>query len=159
MYLVAMAAAEMTLTKFLRQSGPALEQVERVDLRLRRRDGEDLYLKRADREEAEHASLAAAGRMLARMLQTAEGDAILMNVIEDAVPWSHFLSENDRRTFATEFVRSIQACAEFDNFAPVGVLLTQWKNTAEARANPALRAALEADLDDGSVVERPATAA
>jgi hypothetical protein len=155
MYIVGVATSQMTLTHFLRHSGPALEQVDSRDLRLQRRDGEDLYLKRADREEAEHESLAAAGRLLVRVLQMQNTSEALLELVEDALPWSRFLPDRDRVQFVTEFVRTIEASADLDNFVPVGTVLKQWRATADVWADPVLRAALEADIEEGAVVERP----
>ncbi len=153
-----MAVADMTLTEFLRQSGAALKQVDTSDLRLHRRDGEDLYLKRADREEAEHASLAAAGAVLARMLRVPAVSDEMATVVVDAMPWTRFLPIDDRADFVAEFTRTIEACVDLNNFAPVGTMLKQWKTTAEVWADPALRAALDADIDEGRVAERPPAA-
>jgi hypothetical protein len=153
-----MPAVEMTLTRFLRHSGSALDQVDSRDLRLQRRDGEDLYLKRADREEAEQEILAATGRMLVHVVRMLDADAILPHVVEDAMPWSRFLPEADRAEFVAQFARTVEAAAELGNLVPAGILLNQWKTTAEAWADPALCAALEAELEEGPIVERPAGA-
>lgn len=151
-----MSAAEMTLTKFLRQSGPALATVDSRDIRLQRRDGEDLYLKRADREEAEHESLAAAGQILARTINLPGAREALGSVVEEALPWTRFLPEEDRTRFVGAFVETIEASSALGNFGPVGILLKQWKNTAEVWANPELLAAVrDAELEEGDLVERP----
>jgi hypothetical protein len=148
---------ETTLTDFLRRSGSVLEQVDVGDVRLQRRDGQDLYLKRADREEAAHESLAAAGSLLVRMLQNADTAELLREVVADALPWARFLPDGDRASFLGEFARTLEAAAEIDNFTPVGTLLRQWRTTAQAWADPSVRAALEAELDEGDRVARPAT--
>ncbi len=156
-----MSASEMTLTTFLRHSGDALETVDSRDIRLQRRDGEDLYLKRADREEAEHESLSAAGQILARTIALLEshealGLAALATVVEAGLPWSRFLPEEDRTRFVREFAETIEASSSVENFGPVGTLLRQWKNTAEVWASPELLAAVrDAELEEGDVVERP----
>ena len=150
---IRMSATTMTFTTFLRQSGPALEEVVTRDIRLQRRDGDDLYLKRADREEADHESLAAAGQLLAHLVSS--HPEVLLPLVEDALPWSRFLPDDNREEFVGQFLRTIEAAASLNSYAAVGTLLKQWKNTAEVWANPELRAKLEQDLEPGDPVERP----
>lgn len=151
-----MPTHELTLTSFLRQSGPVLERVEHENVRLRRRDGADLYLKRADREEAEHESIAAAGRLLAELVRDRAARDALVAGTPDAMPWTRFLPDGDRAAFVDELIENIVACADLGNFAPVGTLVRQWKNTAEVWAQPQLLGALRASLEPGDEVERPA---
>lgn len=152
-----MPVAEMNISQFLRKVRPALEEVELHDLRLNRRDGADLYLKRADREEAEHEMLVASGQLLGLLLMmTPDSTTVLSDAIARAVPWSRFLPDHDREEFAKQFIDTIEAAASLENYAAVGILLKQWKNTAEVWADPALRAALDADIEEGAIVERPA---
>lgn len=155
MYVDAMLAAETTLTEFLRHSGDVLAHVDRGDVRLHRRDGADLYLKRADREEAEQQSLTAAGRLLVRMLHNDATSDALLAIVGEALPWTRFLPDRDRAEFVTEFARTLEASADVDNFAAVGTVLAQWRATAEAWADPQVRAALDAQLEPGDPAPRP----
>lgn len=71
----------------------------------------------------------------------------------DAVCWVTFLPEADVDVFVTELVTVAQEAVELGNLAPLAVLLTQWRHSAEVYADPALLeiliAAPEGDL--GSV--------
>jgi hypothetical protein len=147
----------LTLTAFLRQSGPVLERVEHENVRLRRRDGDDLYLKRADREEAEHESIAAAGRLLASMVRDPAARDALLARTPDAMPWTRFLPDGDRALFVDELIQTIVAAADLGNFAAVGTVVRQWKNTAEVWAQPQLLGTLSADVEPGEEVQRPAS--
>jgi hypothetical protein len=66
------------------------------------------------------------------------------------------LPEADREAFVTQFARTIEASADVDNFLPVGTLLRQWQNTAEVWADSRLRTPIEADIEEGPLVDRPA---
>lgn len=148
--------AEMNLSEFLRHSGAALARVEATDLRLNRRDGEDLFLKPVSREEAEHESLGAAGSLLAGMLADEQAAARMMNVLVVALPWTYYLTENDRDQFVSEFLQTIAAAASLGRYGQVGVLVKQWKNTALALSKPEVMAAFER-FEEGDEVQRPDT--
>ncbi len=148
-------ATTMTFSHFLRQSGEVLEQIEDHDVLLERRDGENIVLKRADRVQAEHDSLVAAGRMMAWMFRRQQLRGEVLEQIKIVAPWASFLPKPAIEDFVREFTETIAACAELDDFAPVGVVLKQWKNTAEVYANPALLMRLRAPLEPGEAVTRP----
>jgi len=151
-----MAATTMTLSTFLRNSGDALAVLDDHDVLLERRDGEDIYLKRADRERAEHDMLVTAGRMMESILRRNQTRAELSELMASVAPWSGFLPERSRAEFVDQFVRTIAACADLDDFAPAAALLRQWKNTADVYANPALLKRLQAEIEPGEAVARPA---
>jgi hypothetical protein len=56
----------------------------------------------------------------------------------DAVWWVSFLPEADVDVFLTELVTVAQGAVELGNLAPLAVLLTQWRHSAEGYADPAL---------------------
>ena len=75
------------------------------------------------------------------------------SLLREVVPWVTFLPEADVDVFVTELVTVARGAVEVGNLAPIAVLLTQWRHSAEVYADPALletlTAAPEGDL--GSV--------
>ena len=146
----------MSISHFLRNSGSALSEVDDHDLLLERRDGADIYLKRADRQQADQESLTAGGRMMAVLLANETTRHEVLERIEEVLPWTTFLPASEVELFTEEFIRVIKACAEIGNFTPAGITLRQWKNTAEVHADAGLNSALRAPIEAGRAVQRPA---
>jgi hypothetical protein len=115
-------------------------------LRLRRRDADDLALVRIDQLEQEGVVFHLTAGLLASLVRTGNR-AILREVVLDAVPWTTFLPEEDLETFLSELVSVARGAAEFDNMAPVALLLTQWRHTAEVYADPALLRILTSEVE------------
>ncbi|SDI02481.1 hypothetical protein SAMN05421505_1312 [Sinosporangium album] len=61
-------------------------------------------------------------------------------VLRDTLPWIRFLPDEDAKIFLRELTEVARGAAALDNLAPVAVLLTQWRHTAEVHADPALHA-------------------
>ncbi|MET8546826.1 hypothetical protein ABZW03_40375 [Kitasatospora sp. NPDC004799] len=68
--------------------------------------------------------------------------AALRRMLPEALPWSTFLPDGDLDTLLTDLVDTARRTAAPDDLAPVALLLTQWKHSAEAYADPALHALL-----------------
>ncbi|MEU6664079.1 hypothetical protein [Streptomyces sp. NPDC046821] len=62
--------------------------------------------------------------------------------MSEALPWSVFLPEEDIETMLTELADTARGAAALKNLAPVALLLTQWRHSAEVYADPALHAQL-----------------
>ena len=73
------------------------------------------------------------------------------------MPWVTFLPEVDVDTFVTELVTVTRGAVELGNLAPVAVLLTQWRHSAEVYADPVLLEILttEPEGDMGPVPAPP----
>ena len=71
-------------------------------------------------------------------LVKSEKSDVIRGLLRDALPWVIFLPEVDVDTFVTELVTVTRGAAELGNLAPVAVLLTQWRHSAEVYADPAL---------------------
>lgn len=138
MYDICMTKATMTFSKFLRESGPAVAQMETHNLLLERRDGADLYLKLAEREEAEHEILVMSLRLMASLMEDEKTRSLLMRQIPESLPWAKFLPEESRQLMLSEILDLVEPCVAVGDFTPLAVTLRQWKNTAEVYANPAL---------------------
>ena len=75
---------------------------------------------------------------LLESLRRAEDVAVIRQSLPDALPWVTFLPEADFEAFVTQLVTVTQEAAELGNLAPVAVLLTQWRHSAEVYADPLL---------------------
>ena len=76
-------------------------------------------------------------RLLAGLVKS-ENVAVIRQLLPDAVPWVTFLPEADFEAFVTELVTVAAGAAELGNLAPIAVLLTQWRHSAEVFADPVL---------------------
>ncbi|MGW1677551.1 DUF6247 family protein [Saccharopolyspora sp. NPDC002376] len=128
------------------------------ELRLRRRDADDLMLTTATRAEQETEVVSAATRIFVAMMQR-DGAALslLVDVVPEAFPWVRFLPAEDVRAFVVELVDTLRAADAVDNPAPVASVIAAWRHTAEVYADPELYARLTADAaDHGLATEPPA---
>jgi hypothetical protein len=140
---MAMAAHERNFSDLLRKSGEVLEEVDRHDVLLHRRDGHDLLLVRADREETVRDAARAASSVLAHLARThlremAEG-------LPHALPWLRMLPTSDLEQFTKEFLEVAETCGSLGSFDRLGLLLSEWRNTAYAWSRPEVLGALQAD--------------
>ncbi|WP_049651122.1 hypothetical protein [Kitasatospora sp. MY 5-36] len=115
-------------------------------LRLRRRDAEDLALMSVDQMERDASVVDFTSRLLAGLVRT-ENVVALRQALPEALPWSTFLPEEDIDTLLTELVDTARGAVALDNLAPIALLLTQWKHSAEVYADPALLAILTRELE------------
>jgi hypothetical protein len=106
-------------------------------LRLRRRDAEDLALMRIEQLERDESVLELAVRLLAGLVRSEHVD-VVRTLLPEALPWLTFLPDTDFDAFVTELLAVARGAAELGNLAPVAVLLTQWRHSAEVYADPVL---------------------
>jgi hypothetical protein len=127
-------------------------------LRLRRRDAGDLALMRIEQLERDTTVVDFTTRLLASLVKSERSD-VIRALLRDALPWVTFLPPVDVDTFVTELVTVARGAAELGNLAPVAVLLTQWRHSAEVYADPVLLELLTAEPegDIGPVPAPPAT--
>src|SRR6266704_5129709 len=76
-------------------------------------------------------------RLLAGLVRS-ENVGVIRRLLPDAVPWVTFLPEADFDAFVTELVAVARGAAALGNLAPVAVLLTQWRHSAQVYADPVL---------------------
>ena len=120
-----------------------MDDVDRQDVLLRRRDGHDLLLVRADREETVRDAVGVASSMLARMAGRHLAD--MAKGIPEAMPWLRLLPPGDLEEFTREFVEVAEACGSLGSFDRLGLLLAEWRKTAYAWSHPEALATLRAD--------------
>lgn len=146
MHYMTGATLERNLSDFLRKSGDVLEEIDQHDVLLRRRDGHDVLLVRADREQTIRQTVELSLAMLARMARDHGGE--LTEVLTEGLPWIALLPAEDRREFSEEFINVARACASLGTFDRLGVLLAQWRNTAQVWSRPELLEALQREAAD-----------
>jgi hypothetical protein len=123
-------------------------------IRLRRRDDVDLVVTTATRYEQEHEVLTVAVRLFGALVLHRDTEAMLA-LLPDVFPWVRFLPVESHRQFLDEFVGTLRASLELDNFTPVAQLITEWKHTAELYADPDLLAQITRTADDFGPVPEP----
>jgi hypothetical protein len=134
-----------------------LEETPRRQLRLDRRDGEDLILQSASRAEAEDRALSMTSRMFFSLVQHDDGAKALLLSLADVFPWVQFLPKDDVRAFLVELVDTLRAAASVGNLAALEPVVAAWQATAEIYSDPELLKAATAPLggeDYGEVEAR-----
>ena len=125
---------------------------DKGDVRVRRRDGAPLLLiSEGAAESAAVGALSAARALRNALTHLSVEDAAA--VLTEEFPWLDVLPESDRRQFATDFVRTVEASAELGRWAVLAQVVVEWRATAAIHADPALAVDLGRPLDDdhGSV--------
>lgn len=150
-----MPVTERPFSDLLRKPKEVTADVEDGDVLLRRRDEPDLRLSRADRDADRSATFAALGRALRHL--AVRNPKALEGALGDAFPWLELLPAREGKGFVDEFSRVVAACADLDNYAPLGQLVREWRATAEVHADPRLARRLRRPVEAaGAPVEPPA---
>lgn len=143
-------AEEIPFSQLIQHSRDTIARLESSQgrqLRLVRRDGEDLVLESAKRAEADAQAGLTTARLISEMLRSDETAALVLTVLPAVFPWIQFLPDEAAREFAAEFAETARAAAELGNMAPVVPVIEAWRATAEVHADPALHKALTMPLD------------
>jgi hypothetical protein len=140
------ATVERNFSDFLRKSGDVLRDVEEHDVLLRRRDGADLMLVRADREAVVRDTIGLSSSFMSWFARAHARE--LVAALPEVLPWLRFLPDADREAFSREFVETLEACISLESYDHLGVLLAQWSNTAYVWSRPELLQALKSDHAD-----------
>ncbi len=148
---------EVLFSELVNKPKDTVAKLGRVrDLRLRRRDDEDLMLTTAARAEQNTEMVSATTRMFVALMQHDEqARALLLDVIPYAFPWVRFLPREDVQAFLVELVDTLRAVEELGSPAPVVQVITEWRHTAEVHADPELFAVLTKDAADHGAVPPP----
>lgn len=132
------AFEDLPFSEFLHHPAAVADRLSRVRaLRLRRRGAGDLALMRADQAERDGVVVDFTARLLAGLVRSEPVD-VVRRAVAEALPWATFLPNDDLDQLVSELVKVAQAAASLENLAPLAVLLTQWRHTAEVYADPAL---------------------
>lgn len=140
-------SVEVQWSELARNATRVAQQVEDSgEVRVRRRDGVTLVLRREDRGEQLGAGFVVAARALRNALtHLAPNEAAA--VLVDEFPWVDVLPAQDQAVFVSEFVRAAQAAAELGRSELLGRVITEWTNTAKVFADGALLAGATGELD------------
>ena len=139
--------ADATLTDFLRDPKAIVEQLERRDVILHRRNAADLHLSLRSRVEADDEAVGFLARLLGRVLADDELRGRLADAVA-VIPWVMFLPAEEREVFIEEFVRTAEGAAELGSMAALAQVLIEWKATAAIHADPTLASELKRPIDD-----------
>ncbi|MDN5915103.1 MAG: hypothetical protein L0I76_08365 [Pseudonocardia sp.] len=120
---------------------------DKGDVRVRRRDGSPLLLISEGAAESAAVGALSAARALRNALAHLSATAAA-TVLTEEFPWLDVLSESDRRQFATDFVRAVEASAELGRWSVLAQVVVEWRATAAVHADPALADELGRPLDD-----------
>lgn len=140
----------VTLSALLRTPHEVFDKLNDGDVLVTRRDGDDLRLSKAERSEAEAATVQALAQLIAASLDDQTCDQ-LADRLAGPFPWIAFLPPQHRRQFVGEFLRLTRASASIGRFERLAIALEAWKATAEAYADPGLTPD-GSDLDELEVV-------
>ena len=124
--------SEATLTAFLLDPKAIVEQLDRRDVVLHRRNAADLHLSLRSRVESDGEAVGFLARLLGRVLADDELRGRLADAVA-AIPWVMFLPADER---------------EVCSMAALGQVLIEWKATAAIHADPALAIELKRPIRD-----------
>lgn len=140
-------AREVQWTDLQRDPKGVAALADAGDVRVKRRDGADLILTRADRACRASEGAVTAARAF-RQLAKASNVDVMTNVLIEEFPWIHLLPPDDLRQFIEDFFRDAQASAELEQWELLAQTVREWKATAAIYAEPGLAARLAAPITD-----------
>jgi hypothetical protein len=146
-----MNPVETTWSELLQQPNKTLDKLQgHRELRVHRRDAEDLVVTTASKAAQASEVNSATTRMFVALMQSdARARDLVTDILPTAFPWVRYLPTDDLRAFVLELVEELQRADSLDNPAPVAHLLAAWRATAESYADPdylAARADIGYDL-------------
>lgn len=155
-----MSTTEVPFSTLLQRPKDTLAKLENSHdhrLRLARRDGDDLILESAAQADAKNSAWSTTTRLFMSLIKHDEGARAILLALPDVFPWVRFLPREDVQAFVIELVEVANACAELDTLAPLEAVVSAWRVTANAHADPELRAALlsSSEGEDHGAVTRP----
>jgi hypothetical protein len=140
-------ATEVQWSELQRDPRSVAALADHGEVRVRRRDGVPLLLIREDRAHAAADGALAAARALRNALVRLSADGAHEALAEE-FPWADLLPVDDRRRFAIDFTRAVQASAELGQWDALSQVLVEWRATAAIHADPSLAAELSRPIED-----------
>jgi hypothetical protein len=140
-------ATEVHWSELQRDPRGVAALADRGDVRVRGRDGAPLLLVREDRAHAAADGALAAARALRSALVHLDVEGAHAALAEE-FPWADLLPVDDRRRFAIDFARAVQASAELGQWDVLSQVLVEWRATAAIHADPSLAAELSRPVGD-----------
>ncbi|MEV7229402.1 hypothetical protein AB0M79_20600 [Polymorphospora sp. NPDC051019] len=117
------------------------------DVRVRRRDGADLLLTRADRVATSGEGAIATMRALRNLLAHVPVE-IAAEALKEEFPWVDLLPADAVAQFVTEFVKAARISAELGQWSVLAEMLRGWSATAMVHTDPELLRQLSGPLGD-----------
>jgi hypothetical protein len=128
------AVREVGWSTFLRDARAVADEIDQGDVVLRRREGTDLYLSTAERQEATAESVTLLAQLLGELLEDAATRNRLPAV--PAFPWLRLLPEADQERFVREFAETASAHADAGDVDALADVVAAWKRAALAARSP-----------------------
>lgn len=146
-------ATTRTLTEFLQHSGTILPEVERGEVVLRRRSGDEIVLIAQEHLRALEASL----RVLAEAYRAVQPGEQHEQPPREwfALPWMSLLHPDDQRACLDELTATALASVESGKLAALAETLAQWRATALATWDADRQRERAYDLDEPLPLARP----
>ncbi|WP_445526699.1 prevent-host-death family protein [Streptomyces cyslabdanicus] len=141
------------LSKNSKRVADTLDRAQRVHIT--RRDGEDLYLTTARRDQQREETADITARLLGALIGTDGGARAIVRALPTVFPWARHLSADELRQFVDELVDATYDAAQLDVHANLHRVVVEWRATARILADPDLTAQLTRrlpDEDHGEVV-------
>lgn len=143
-----------TYSAFLRGPSAVLPEVEKADVVLERRDGEDLVLTTAGRSQAFAEGLDISVNTLRRLAVSHR--EIVRDSLADALPWVEWLPESERRDCLDELLTDLAASVAVGDFTRFHRDVVAWRDTARVWSDPDLAEQLTSEFSgEHGRVERP----
>ena len=126
------------------------------EVRVKRRDGADLLLVRADHHQYRHSAAITAARAMRAVFRHV-GPDVVADALLDEFPWIAVLPKSDRAELVKEFIQGIQASADLGQWSLVEQTMHEWANTAIVHADPELHRALSTPITTDDLDPAPSS--
>ncbi len=146
---------EASYSSFLREPKSVIPLLSEGDVRLARRDDEDLVITGYARFEAREWGTSLSGRLLMGVSES--NPAMLEEMLTKELPWLAWLSDEDQASAVNEIGKDLLAGLSTGALEALVHSLRAWQETAEIESDPKLAKRLRGPFQgDGAVLTRPA---
>ncbi|MGW6413056.1 prevent-host-death family protein [Streptomyces vinaceus] len=127
---------KVTYSELSKRPGDVADRLTRADrVRIERRDGADLILTTADREEQRDEAVGTIAATFTALMKTDKGAQALLLSLPDIFPWVRHFTEGDVREFMVEIVDAVRDAADLDVYRSLNGIVAAWKATARIKAD------------------------
>lgn len=141
----------MSLSTFVQTPTKALKPLdEGIEVILVRRDGADLRVRRERDASAHDEALLHVATLAAHLAEAApeRSESLLL----EEFPWMEVLSTAEREDFEHEYWKALRASASLGSFSYLDRVVAAWRGTAEFRADPELKARIDARISSEELI-------
>lgn len=141
----------MPMSTFIQRYNQHLSDAEQTGemIILQQRAGRPAWV--LETEQRVHDTQVATDFLAASLTTLAHDDTLssrFPQALMSTLPWTSFLPEEDRRSFAAEIAETLQACASVGRYTAFATLIEDWRATAEIWSDPALARSLGDPVDE-----------